>query len=104
MLGKYLEAAEQFDIGEDYIRTIESYAMINNFEKILETLNKYQNVIPVKDKEIFIRKFAPLAFEELVQSIEKQNQIIDIQVEEPNKQIDIIEEKVERRMGLKYAE
>ncbi len=48
------------------MRVIECYDLINQYDKILETLSKHRNIIPIRDREVFIRKYAPLAMEALV--------------------------------------
>ena len=56
MLEEYDEAGSYFEKGDDYIRVIECYNFTNNYEKILEVLDKFKNVIPIKDKAVLVRK------------------------------------------------
>lgn len=44
-----MRAAELYDLGKDYIRVIECLDILNKWDKILETLKKYQDVIPIND-------------------------------------------------------
>jgi hypothetical protein len=37
----YKDSAMHYDLGKDYIRVIECYDIENDWEKILETINKY---------------------------------------------------------------
>lgn len=43
---------------------------MNKWESILKTVDKYRHIIPVDDIETLIKKYAPLAFENLVTSID----------------------------------
>lgn len=52
--------------------------MINKWDRILEVLNDFKKLIPKKDRDIFLRKYAPLAFEELVKKIELSNEFDDL--------------------------
>lgn len=47
---------------------------MNKWEDILKTIDKYKNIIPVDDIEVLIKKYAPLAFEKLVKSIDDEEE------------------------------
>lgn len=73
MLEKYKEASKYFDQSGDYSKTIECLDMINDWSGILKLINRYTDKIPEIEKQTLVRKYAALSLEELVQSIEFEN-------------------------------
>lgn len=74
-LRNYDEAAKLYILANDYVRTIEIYDTCNKFDNILEVIHRFRDIIPEKDKIEYINRYAPLAFEGLVQSIQLQQNI-----------------------------
>jgi len=73
MQHKYIEAGEHFAEGGDYLKSIECYDLVNDWEAILKIIKKFSDVIPELDKQALIRKYAALCLEDLVQEIEFEN-------------------------------
>lgn len=74
MMQKYQEAYQYFDETGDYAKTIECLDMINDWSLILKIIDKYSVKIPEGEKQSLVRKYAALCLEELVQSIEFENE------------------------------
>lgn len=64
-LKNYKEAAKLFDEGGDYVRAIENYEKVYEYEAILECVERHKEIRP-QDREVYAKKFVPLALEKLV--------------------------------------
>ena len=97
VIENFIEAALLFEKTNDYIRVLECYDVVNNFEKIIETLYKYKDLIPNKDKDAYFHKYMPLALESLVYKLNLNfedgiKNLCEEEVEKKKKEQEIIEE------------
>lgn len=59
---KQLEkAANYFDKAGDYIRSIDSYERIRDWDSILVLLHKYKGIMNIKTREAYLKRFLPSA-------------------------------------------
>jgi len=66
MNGKIIEAAKDFEKVNDYIRALECYDTLKNYEGCLEVIYKMKDYIPDKDRESYVKKYLPLALSEII--------------------------------------
>lgn len=75
MQHQYIEAGEQFAESGDYLKAIECYDLVNDWETVLKIINRFADIIPEADRQALIRKYAALCLEDLVQEIEFENEV-----------------------------
>ncbi|EAR98741.2 UvrD/REP helicase amine-terminal domain protein (macronuclear) [Tetrahymena thermophila SB210] len=90
----YVRASELFLEGKEYVKAIECNDLLENWGKILEIINLAKGSMTLKTRELYIKKYAPLALEELVSNIglskievttkqqQKQKKILELIVQE----------------------
>jgi len=74
MQHRYIDAGEQFSEADDYLKAIECYDMVNDWESVLRIIKRFNDKIPEADRQSLIRKYAALCLEELVAQVEFENE------------------------------
>ena len=66
MVKKYKRAAEDFVKAGEYNRAIDCYARLKDWDTLLSTINKFSNSMSREERESLIKKYIPLALEQLM--------------------------------------
>ncbi|KAL4461532.1 hypothetical protein ABPG74_016156 [Tetrahymena malaccensis] len=85
----YVRASELFLDCKEYIKAIECNDLLENWGRILEIINLAKGSMTLKTRELYIKKYAPLALEELVQNIGLSK--IEVTAKQQQKQKKILE-------------
>ena len=66
MVKKYKRAAEDLVKAGEYNRAIDCYARLKDWDTLLSTINKFSNSMAREERESLIKKYIPLALEQLM--------------------------------------
>lgn len=74
MQHRYIEAAQNFCEADDYLKAIECYDLVNDWQSVLKVLARFTDKIPEGEKQALVRKYSALSLEQLVHEVEFENQ------------------------------